>query len=225
MIFIFNSYLTYQSVRWFIPKLNEKRPIVFLGAPFLGRHEFRERLMNCEELSTIIDVAVPHTTRIQKSNEINGRDYHFITRQQFEKDILSNLFVEYGQYQSNLYGTSKSSIQHCCQDLNKICILNLLPQGIQSLKYSNLYPYVIFFKVPSNINDLSKDFHFNDQQWKLIQQQSIHIEENYSIYFDEIISLNYSFDSIYSKLKFLIQTIQNKSMWINQFWFSDSNSI
>ncbi|CAF1690846.1 unnamed protein product, partial [Adineta ricciae] len=115
------SFGIYEPVQWFLPNSTRKRPIVLIGPPHIGRHELRQRLMNCLELSSLIDVAVPHTTRAKKDDEIDGRDYHFVTRSQFEKDISNDLFVEHGEYEKNLYGTSKSAIEMCCQTLNKIC--------------------------------------------------------------------------------------------------------
>jgi len=202
-----------------IPNEKHKRPIVLIGAPHIGRHELRQRLMNSSDLSSLIDVAVPHTTRLKKSDEIDGRDYHFITRQQFEKDIQNNLFVEHGEYEKNLYGTSKSAIETCCHQLNRICILNLLPEGLDSLKYSNLIPFIIYFKVPSTIEQLREYFFVNEQQWNEIQQKSTSIEQNYSHLFDKTIHLTHSIDHIFAQLKFLVEDVQNKPMWVNKCWF------
>ncbi|CAF1038088.1 unnamed protein product [Adineta steineri] len=214
------SFGTYESVEWYIPNPLRKRPIVLIGPAHIGRHELRQRLMNSSDLSSLIDVAVPHTTRLKKSDEIDGRDYHFITRQQFERDISNDLFVEHGEYEKNLYGTSKSAIEICSNQLNKICILNLLPEGLDSLKYSNLLPYIIYMKIPSTIEKLREYFYVNEQQWIEIEQVSRQIEQNYSHLFDKIIYLNQSFDEIFSQLKSLVKHVQIKPMWVNQCWFS-----
>jgi len=176
--------------------------------------------MNSSQLSSLIDVAVPHTTRIKKEDEIDGRDYHFITRSQFEKDISNDLFVEHGEYEKNLYGTSKSAIETCCHILNKICILNLLPEGLDSLKYSNILPFIIYIKPPTTIIKLREHFYVNEQQWNEIQDKSRLIELNYSHLFDQIICLNDSLDSVFSQLKILVKDVQTKPMWVNQCWFS-----
>jgi MAGUK p55 subfamily protein 5 len=106
---------------------------------------------------------VPHRTRLKKQDEIDGRDYHFITREQFEKDIANDLFVEHGEYERNLYGISKSAIETCSQILNKICILNLLPERLDSLKYSNILPYIIYIKPPKTIDKLREYFDVTEQ--------------------------------------------------------------
>lgn len=176
--------------------------------------------MNCPELCSLIDVAVPHTTRLQKSDEVDGRDYHFISRAQFERDIIADLFVEHGEYEKNLYGTSKNAVEMCCQTLNKICILNLLPEGLDSLKCANLFPFIIYMKTPSSIDKLREYLPVSEQQWTEIEVKARTIEENYAHLFDQILLLNESFESIFAQLKSLVQLVQNKPMWINQCWFS-----
>ena len=52
------------------------------------------------------------TTRPKKDTEIDGRDYYFIsTREEMEKDIQNHRFIEAGQYNENLYGTSIESVK------------------------------------------------------------------------------------------------------------------
>ena len=211
---------TYEPVQWFIPNSSHKRPIVLIGPPHIGRHQLRQLLMNSSDLSSMIDVAVPHTTRLKKSDEIDGRDYHFITRNQFEKDIQNNSFVEHGEYEKNLYGTSKSAIETCCINSNKICILNLLPQGLDALKYSNLIPFVIYIKPPSNIQLLKQLFNLNEQQLNEIEENTSTIELNYSYLFDQIIQFDRSIDQLFQQLQILVKDVQIKPMWVNQSWFS-----
>lgn len=52
------------------------------------------------------------TTRPRRENEIDGQDYHFVgSREQMEKDIQDNKFIEAGQFNENLYGTSVLSVR------------------------------------------------------------------------------------------------------------------
>ena len=96
--------LTYEEVYYYHPRPNFKviyikcrsginhhlqRPIVLIGPTNIGRHELRQRLMRDTERFA---AAVPHTSRPQKDGEIDGIDYHFITRQMFEHDIKDGLY-------------------------------------------------------------------------------------------------------------------------------------
>lgn len=54
----------------------------------------------------------PDTTRPRRDNEVDGQDYHFVvSREQMEKDIQDNKFIEAGQFNDNLYGTSIQSVR------------------------------------------------------------------------------------------------------------------
>lgn len=92
--------------------------------------------------------AIPHTSRPRKEAEIDGQDYHFISRPQFEADILARRFVEHGEYEKAYYGTSLEAIR-AVVDSGKICVLNLHPQSLKILRNSDLKPYVVFVAPPS----------------------------------------------------------------------------
>lgn len=55
---------------------------------------------------------IEDTTRPKRDYEVDGRDYHFVTsREQMEKDIQEHKFIEAGQYNNHLYGTSVQSVR------------------------------------------------------------------------------------------------------------------
>lgn len=70
---------------------------------------------------------ISDTTRSRRENEIAGRDYHFISRQAFETDIAAGKFIEHGEFEKNLYGTSIDSVRQVINS-GKICLLNLHTQ-------------------------------------------------------------------------------------------------
>ena len=56
------------------------------------------------------------TTRPRRDYEVDGRDYHFVdSREQMERDIQNHLFIEAGQYNENLYGTSVASVKEVAE--------------------------------------------------------------------------------------------------------------
>lgn len=56
------------------------------------------------------------TTRTKREYEVDGRDYHFVaSREQMERDIQNHLFIEAGQYNDNLYGTSVASVREVAE--------------------------------------------------------------------------------------------------------------
>lgn len=56
------------------------------------------------------------TTRTPREHEVSGRDYHFVeSREKMELDIANHLFIEAGQYNDNLYGTSVESVREVAE--------------------------------------------------------------------------------------------------------------
>uniref|UniRef100_A0A673B4P6 Disks large homolog 1 n=1 Tax=Sphaeramia orbicularis TaxID=375764 RepID=A0A673B4P6_9TELE len=87
------------------------RPVIILG-PMKDRinddliSEFPDKFGSC----------VPHTTRPKRDYEVDGRDYHFVvSREQMEKDIQDHKFIEAGQYNNHLYGTSVQSVREVAE--------------------------------------------------------------------------------------------------------------
>lgn len=87
------------------------------------------------------------TSRNRKEGEVDGQDYHFITRAQFEADILGRKFVEHGEFEKAYYGTSLNAIRSVV-NLGRICVLNLHPQSLKILRNSDLKPYIVFVAPP-----------------------------------------------------------------------------
>lgn len=79
---------------------------------------------------------------------MDGQDYHFISRAQFEEDILQRKFVEHGEFEKAYYGTSLGAIR-AIVSLGKICVLNLHALSLKILKNSDLKPFVVFIAPPS----------------------------------------------------------------------------
>lgn len=81
------------------------------------------------------------TTRPKREYEIDGRDYHFVSsREKMEKDIQAHKFIEAGQYNSHLYGTSVQSVREVAEQV-RACghvILFLLPAPYPMASSSSL---------------------------------------------------------------------------------------
>ena len=107
-------------------KINYVRPVIILG-PLKDQinddliTDFPDRFGSC----------VPHTTRPKKDVEVDGEDYHFVkSREEMERDISNNLFIEAGLYNDNLYGTSVQSVRAVAES-GKHCIMDVSGSAIQ----------------------------------------------------------------------------------------------
>uniref|UniRef100_A0A673Z6S8 Discs large MAGUK scaffold protein 3 n=1 Tax=Salmo trutta TaxID=8032 RepID=A0A673Z6S8_SALTR len=132
----------------FLFAVHYTRPVIILG-PMKDRvnddliSEFPHKFGSC----------VPHTTRPRRENEMDGQDYHFVgSREQMEKDIQDNKFIEAGQFNENLYGTSILSVR-AVAERGKHCILDVSGNAIKRLQQAQLYSIAIFIK-PKSIETL-----------------------------------------------------------------------
>uniref|UniRef100_A0A1Y1L6I7 MAGUK p55 subfamily member 5 n=1 Tax=Photinus pyralis TaxID=7054 RepID=A0A1Y1L6I7_PHOPY len=209
--------LTYEEVALYYPRANNKRPIVLIGPPNIGRHELRQRLM---EDSERFAAAIPHTSRARKDNEVDGQDYHFITRAQFEADILSRKFVEHGEYEKAYYGTSLDAIRSVVNS-GKICVLNLHPQSLKILRTSDLKPYVVFVAPPSLEKLRQKKIRcgeaFKEEELKDIIEKAREMENKYGHFFDMII-INNDTERAYHQLLGEINSLEREPQWVPAAW-------
>ncbi|XP_076255697.1 MAGUK p55 family member stardust isoform X5 [Rhynchophorus ferrugineus] len=209
--------LTYEEVSLYYPRADKKRPIVLIGPPDIGRHELRKRLM---ENSERFAAAIPHTSRPRKESEVDGQDYHFISRGQFEADILSRKFVEHGEYEKAYYGTSLDAIRSVVIS-GKICVLNLHPQSLKILRTSDLKPYVVFV-APPNLENLKikKDRlgeSYKEEDLVDIIDKAREMENKYGHFFDMII-INNDTERAYHDLLCEINSLEREPQWVPAVW-------
>jgi MAGUK p55 subfamily protein 5 len=191
----------------------------FLGAPNVGRHELRRRLL--ENNPNLFDVAIPHTTRARRLQEMPDIDYHFVSEADFLAKVACHSFIEFGQYDRDLYGTSIDDIRHIVKTKQKICILNLNPDAIRTFEKSDLYPYIICIAAPSFERlkrlELDRRESLTDTDYREIIRQSRSIERRHYLLFDQIL-INNDLDRTYLELQDLIVRIQHD----NQQWVRTS---
>tara|TARA_B100000945_G_C20291368_1_gene553436 strand:+ start:77 stop:643 length:567 start_codon:yes stop_codon:yes gene_type:complete len=94
-------------------------------------------------------ISVSHTTRKPRPNEVDGVDYHFVSKKRFEELIKKESFYEYCKIFDNYYGTSKSSVNQITKN-NLNVLFDIDWQGSQQLrKYKELNLLTIFILPPS----------------------------------------------------------------------------
>ncbi|KAJ8941528.1 hypothetical protein NQ318_010296 [Aromia moschata] len=92
-----------------MPNILEKNLLLTTKILLMIKKNLPQSFMLCY---TQEDTNAEDTTRPKREYEVDGRDYHFVSsREQMEKDIQNHLFIEAGQYNDNLYGTSVASVR------------------------------------------------------------------------------------------------------------------
>ena len=100
-------------------------------------------------------ISISHTTRKPRPNEINGKDYKFVSVQEFNTLVKENNFFEYANIFDNHYGTLKQPVLKLLS-LGKDVLFDIDWQGTQQLKKIKNLSLVTFFILPPNIQVLKK---------------------------------------------------------------------
>ena len=106
----------------------------------------------CNELLKQVDtlsLSISMTTRSPRGNEVDGKDYYFVTKEQFEEDIKKDNFLEYAKvHGDNYYGTPKRKVEESLAS-GKDIILEIDIQGALEVKEKMEESIFIFIMPPS----------------------------------------------------------------------------
>ncbi|XP_063531618.1 disks large 1 tumor suppressor protein isoform X9 [Cydia strobilella] len=198
--------LSYETVQQLT--ISYTRPVIILG-PLKDRinddliSEFPDKFGSC----------VPHTTRQRRDYEVDGRDYHFVgSREQMERDIQNHLFIEAGQYNDNLYGTSVASVREVAEK-GKHCILDVSGNAIKRLQVAQLYPIAIFIKPKSVESIMEMNKRMTEEQAKKTFERALKMEQEFAEYFTAVVTGDTP-EEIYSKVKAVITAESGPSVWV-----------
>ena len=157
------------------------------------------------------EISISHTTRKPRNDEVNGKDYHFISKEEFLKKIDNNEFYEYAKIYDNYYGTTKKAVNDLLEK-NKNIIFDIDWQGTQQLvKFSNL-KFLKIFLLPPSKNELEKRLinrnKDNDKslskRLKAYEEDKLHWKEY------DVVLVNKDLEICYSQLKKIIKNYSNK---------------
>ncbi|XP_073087962.1 disks large homolog 1 isoform X11 [Manis javanica] len=198
--------LSYEPVNQ--QEVNYTRPVIILG-PMKDRinddliSEFPDKFGSC----------VPHTTRPKRDYEVDGRDYHFVTsREQMEKDIQEHKFIEAGQYNNHLYGTSVQSVREVAEK-GKHCILDVSGNAIKRLQIAQLYPISIFIKPKSMENIMEMNKRLTEEQAKKTFERAMKLEQEFTEHFTAIVQGD-TLEDIYNQVKQIIEEQSGPYIWV-----------
>uniref|UniRef100_A0A8D0LHT6 MAGUK p55 subfamily member 4 n=1 Tax=Sus scrofa TaxID=9823 RepID=A0A8D0LHT6_PIG len=220
-----------EVVRYQRHPADKHRLIVLVGPSGVGVNELRRQLIELNP--NRFQSAVPHTTRSKKSYEMDGREYHYVSKETFESLMYSHRMLEYGEYKGHLYGTSVDAVQ-AVLDEGKICVMDLEPQGIQVARTQELKPYVIFIKPSSMscmkrsrknakiITDYFVDMKFKEEDLQEMEDLAQKMESQFGQFFDHVI-VNDNLQDACAQLLSAVQKAQEEPQWVPATWVSSDN--
>lgn len=120
--------------------------IVISGTTCAGKGTIIKKLI---ERNPNLNLSISYTSREKRINEIDGKDYYFVTDQKFEEMIQNNMFLEYAKVQYNkYYGTPKKEVKNLLER-GKDVILEIDVEGAKQIKKQYPKTILIFIMAPS----------------------------------------------------------------------------
>ncbi|XP_055753062.1 MAGUK p55 subfamily member 3-like isoform X4 [Salvelinus fontinalis] len=219
------DFATYEEVTRYQHRPNERpRLVVLIGSLGARINELKQKVI--AENPHRYAVAVPHTTRPKKPHEKEGLEYHFVTKQAFDADALSNKFIEHGEYKENQYGTSIEAIRSV-QAKNKMCLVDVQPEALKTLRTSEFRPYVIFVKprVPESRRRRSAATspaggdhgRVTDEDLQEMRQSAKQMDQQYGHLVDRVLIKEDS-ASACTELRGILERLERETFWVPLCW-------
>ena len=189
--------------------IKEECVLLILSSPSgAGKTSLSKKIK--EEIKNF-EISISHTTRKPRNDEVNGKDYHFISKEEFLKKIDNNEFYEYAKIYDNYYGTSKKAVNDLLEK-NKNIIFDIDWQGTQQLvKFSN-FNFLKIFLLPPNKNELEKRLINRNKDSDKSLSKRLKAYEKDKLHWKEydVVLVNKDLEICYSQLKKIIKNYSNK---------------
>jgi guanylate kinase len=161
-------------------------------------------LVNLLSKNNNFEISISHTTRKPRPNERSGKDYYFVSDQEFKRLIKNEEFLEYAKVFNNYYGTSRTPV---IDSLNKgkNVLFDIDWQGADQIKNKNLdFKLITFFILPPSKQILYERLSNRDMRDKLIAEERMKQFER-----DVLHWINYNYVVINDELNSCYNKIQN----------------
>jgi guanylate kinase len=161
-------------------------------------------LVNLLAKKNNFEISVSHTTRKPRLNESSGKDYYFVSDQEFKRLIKNDEFLEYAKVFNNYYGTTRTPV---IDRLNKgkNVLFDIDWQGADQIKNKNLdFKLITFFILPPSKQILYERLSNRDMKDKLIVEERMKQFER-----DVLHWINYNYVVINDDLDLCYDKIQN----------------
>ena len=128
-------------------KLDDKGLLIVISGPSgVGKGTVRKALFERDDHNLVYSISM--TTRKPRVGEINGKDYFFVSREEFEKRIKENGFLEYAEFVGNYYGTPIDEVKKQIAAGNEV-VLEIEVQGALQVREKVKDAVFVFIAPPS----------------------------------------------------------------------------
>lgn len=134
-------------------KLDERGLLIVISGPSgVGKGTVRNALFQREGHNLVYSISM--TTRAPRNGETNGKEYYFVSREEFEERIKNNQFLEYAEFVGNYYGTPLDKVEDNLNEGNEV-VLEIEVQGAMQVRKKKRDAIFIFI-APPTMQDLKK---------------------------------------------------------------------
>lgn len=113
---------------------------------------------------------LPFSTKQQKDGDIEQKDYIYMRKEDFKKDIETGDFLEYIEYQGNYYGTNWKSIKEV-KDKGKICLIDLDLKGAKKI-FEKKTNFKYLYLLPTSLEEFREHLHaLNKEDVEVIEKR------------------------------------------------------
>lgn len=136
--------------------------VILSGVSSVGKGSIRDLLLADSDLKLFYSIS--ETTRPKREDEVDGKDYYFVTFEQFADSVKNHELLEYTEFNGWYYGTPKEQVEFLLSK-GKNVLLEVEAQGVGQLKL-NLPDALAFFIMPKSFEDLEKQVsaHYADDE-------------------------------------------------------------
>jgi guanylate kinase len=168
-------------------------------------------LVNLLAKKNNFEISISHTTRKPRPNETSGKDYYFVSDQEFKRLINNHEFLEYAKVFNNYYGTSRTPV---IDNLNKgkNVLFDIDWQGADQIKNKELdFKLITFFILPPSKETLYERLSNRDMKDKLIAKERMKQFERDVLHWINYnyVVINDDLNSCYDKIQNLIKAEMN----------------
>ena len=168
-----------------------------------------------------VELSVSATTRAPRTNEVNGRDYHFIDRARFSEMVANNEFLEWANVFGNLYGTPRAPVE-AAMSQGRDVLFDIDWQGTQQLREKARGDMASIFVLPPAIPELERRLRVRAQDIeRVIQERMAKAGEELSHWpeYDYVI-INDDIDSAFAEVRAILaveRLKRERQPWISAF--------
>ena len=160
-----------------------------------------------------IKISISHTTRKPRPNEIDGVDYHFVTKDKFEKLIKENNFYEHAKIFDNYYGTSKNSVNKLHEE-NYDVVFDIDWQGTKQLSQFKELNLIKIFILPPDKKELKKRLiNRNQDNAQIVEKRLQQYENDIQHWFDyDYVVINNDLESCFNQIEKIFESHKKEKM-------------